>query len=167
MRYPDRSIVAGCLLRVGDRILLSRRAIPPRTGFWTIPGGYVDEGESTEHAARRELEEEAGVSVAQAQLLAIYEMPQISQVLFLYSAIAESCIARAGLESSEITLCRPRDAPWHHLAFATDRRTLYRLLKPDSISTVEFGQFRWGKDNRIRMTTHVEWAKINDRNETI
>jgi ADP-ribose pyrophosphatase YjhB (NUDIX family) len=149
--YPNRSLLASCLLCVDDRVLLSRRAIWPRLGFWTIPGGFVEEGESTECGACRELEEEAGVSIVRAKLLAVYEMPQISQVMFMYMAMAECCNARAGPESGEVSLCLPREVPASQLAFATDRRALYRLINGE-VDSVEYGQFRWGADGRIRMS---------------
>ena len=144
--------LAACLLQVGDGILLSRRAISPRIGFWTIPGGYVEEAESAEHGARRELEEEAGVSVPSAQLIAVYEMPQISQVLLLYTAIVSSCDPRPGPESSEVAVFRSQDAPYGKTAFATDRRTLLRFNCGLIGSAIELGRLHWGCDGHIRLT---------------
>ncbi len=146
--------LAACLLQVGDGILLSRRAISPRIGFWTIPGGYVEKAESAEHGARRELEEEAGIAVPRAQLIAVYEMPQISQVLHVYTAIVSSCNPRPGPESSEVAVFRSRDAPYTNTAFATDRRTLLRFTAGLIGSVIEIGRLHWGRDGQIRLTIH-------------
>jgi ADP-ribose pyrophosphatase YjhB (NUDIX family) len=153
-------VLAACLLRVGDRILLSRRAIPPRIGCWTIPGGYVEAGETPEQGARRELEEEARVSVPRAQLLGVYEMPQIFQVLFLYAAQVESCAAQAGPESSAVCMCHPGEAPWNDLAFATDRRTVLRLRHEPHCASVEYGRFHWGTDGAIRLSVADEQPSV-------
>jgi ADP-ribose pyrophosphatase YjhB (NUDIX family) len=144
--------LAACLLQVGDGILLSRRAIPPRIGFWTIPGGYVEDAESAEHGACRELEEEAGVLVPRAQLIAVYEMPQIFQVLLVYTAIVSSCDPRPGPESSEVAVFRSPDTPYSNAAFATDRRTLLRFNGGLIGNAIELGRLHWGPDGHIRLT---------------
>lgn len=154
--YPNPRIVAGCLLLVGGRALLSQRAIQPRAGCWTIPGGFVEECESTEQGARRELAEETGVWVDRACLIAVYEIPQIYQVLFLYVALAGRCHARPGAESSGISLSDPGEVPWNDLAFPTDRRTLHRLRQGRQHVPVEFGRCHWGPDGRILITCHPD-----------
>ena len=140
---------AGCMLRVGGRVLLSRRAVPPRIGFWTIPGGFVEKGESTEDAAVRELAEETGVRLEHARLSAIYEIPQIGQNCFLYSADVSACEPCLGAESSEAGFFDLFDAPWDELAFPTDRRLLYQLWLMPPVFELDTGTFQWGSDGRI------------------
>jgi ADP-ribose pyrophosphatase YjhB (NUDIX family) len=146
-----RQLIAGCLVRVEDRLLLSRRATAPRIACWTIPGGFVEPGESAHAGALRELAEETGVSIGAARLLAVYEMPQISQILFLFTALARACAPRPGPESLEVGLFAPRRVPWSELAFASDRRTVLRLRARSMPERVEVGRFQWGDDGRIVM----------------
>ncbi|HYD99636.1 MAG TPA: NUDIX hydrolase, partial [Alphaproteobacteria bacterium] len=70
--YENPKVVVGAVCSLGDRILLCRRAIEPRRGFWTIPAGYLEEHETTEAGARREAQEEACADIAIDQLLAVY-----------------------------------------------------------------------------------------------
>ena len=146
-------VTAGCMLRVRGRVLLSRRAVPPRIGFWTIPGGFVEKGESTEKAAIRELVEETGVSIEQLRLAAIYGIPQIGQTCFLYSAGLGECEIRIGAESADARLFEPLDIPWNELAFPTDRRLLHQLRPGRHTLEFETGRFHWGADDRIVLTS--------------
>jgi ADP-ribose pyrophosphatase YjhB (NUDIX family) len=161
--YRSPQITAGCVLQVGNRVLLTRRAITPRIGFWTVPGGYVEEGESTEQGARRELEEEAGVRITSARLAAIYEIPQINQVCILYSAQASHCEPCNGAESSEVQLFEPARAPWEKLAFPTDRRIIDRLKSGQALKGIEIGDFGWGEDGRILMRRGKPLGSLRER----
>lgn len=115
--YENPKIVVGSVVRHDGRILLCRRAIEPRAGFWTIPAGYMELGETPEAGAMREAREEAGATLAIQRLLAVYSVPRISQVQLIYRAtLADPAIA-AGPESLEIKLFRPDDIPWDELAF--------------------------------------------------
>jgi ADP-ribose pyrophosphatase YjhB (NUDIX family) len=154
-------ITAGCMLTVRGRVLLSRRAVPPRIGFWTIPGGFVEKGESVEKAALRELAEETGVRIKHARLAAIYSIPQIGQTCFLYSADLNACEISIGAECAEAKLFDPLDIPWNELAFPTDRRLLHRLgLVPHTLE-FETGRFHWEADGRIELTCPVS-ALLSD-----
>ena len=98
--YENPKLVAGAVVSVGDRILLCRRAIEPRKGFWTLPAGYLELHETPEEGARREAWEEACARIAIDALLGIYSVPRISQVQLIYRAtLAEPGFA-AGPESA-------------------------------------------------------------------
>ncbi|KAA5803872.1 NUDIX hydrolase [Alkalicaulis satelles] len=115
--YVNPKIVAGAV--VADdlgRILICRRAIAPRTGFWTLPAGYMEEGESVEAAARREAREEACADIELDALLGVYSIPRISQVQIFFRARLKSEIA-PGPESQEVRLCAFEDIPRATLAF--------------------------------------------------
>jgi len=146
-------VTAGCMLMVQGRVLLSRRAVPPRIGFWTIPGGFVEKGESTEKAAIRELVEETGVRIQHVRLAAIYGIPQIGQTCFLYSADLSECEICIGEESVDARLFDPFDIPWNELAFPTDRRLLRQLRPGPHTLEFESGRFHWGADGRIVLTS--------------
>ena len=115
--YENPKIVVGSVVRHDGRILLCRRAIQPRQGFWTIPAGYLELNETPEDGARREAREEATAQLAIERLLAVYSVPRISQVQLIYRAsLAEPTIA-PGIESLAVDLFAWDDIPWDELAF--------------------------------------------------
>lgn len=114
--YVNPKIVVGAVAASGGRILLCRRAIDPRKGHWTIPAGFLEEGESLEQGAAREAREEANAEIAIDALLAVYSVPHISQVQIFYRA-ALLTGATPGIESLETRLFAWDDIPWNDLAF--------------------------------------------------
>jgi ADP-ribose pyrophosphatase YjhB (NUDIX family) len=116
--YVNPKIVAGSVVTQGEKILLCRRAIEPRKGFWTLPAGFMEEGESVEEAACREAQEEACADIQIDQLLAVYSVPRISQVQVMFRARLMSDFS-PGPESLEVKLVAWRDIPWAELAFPT------------------------------------------------
>lgn len=110
------------------RILLCRRAIEPRLGFWTLPAGYMETGESTWAAAAREAHEEAGAEIAIDALIAVYDIPRISQVQLMHRARLLSPDIAAGVESLEVGLFRWDEIPWTALAFPSVLWTLNQWL---------------------------------------
>ncbi len=116
--YVNPKIVAGSVVTAGEKLLLCRRAIEPRKGFWTLPAGFLEEGESVEDGARREALEEANAVIGIDRLLAVYSVPRISQVQIMYRARLVSDIS-PGPESLEVALFAWQDIPWRELAFPT------------------------------------------------
>jgi ADP-ribose pyrophosphatase YjhB (NUDIX family) len=116
--YVNPKIVTGSVVTRGDLILLCKRAIEPRKGFWTLPAGFMEEGESVEESARREAREEACADIEIDRLLAVYSVPRISQVQIMFRARLMSDIA-PGPESEEVKLVAWKDIPWSELAFPT------------------------------------------------
>ncbi len=117
--YQNPKIVAGSVVTATDgRILLCRRAIEPRKGFWTLPAGFMETGESVAAAAAREAREEACAEIEIEGILAVYDVPRISQVQMMFRAALRSDIA-AGPESEEVGLYDWSDIPWSELAFPT------------------------------------------------
>lgn len=116
--YVNPKIVAGSVVTKGDLILLCRRAIEPRKGFWTLPAGFMEEGESVEEAAMREAYEEACAGIHINRLLAVYSVPRIAQVQIMFRAELVSDVA-PGPESLEVKLVPWKDIPWSQLAFPT------------------------------------------------
>ncbi len=116
--YENPKIVVGAVVTDDEgRFLLCRRAIQPRKGFWTLPAGYMELGETTEQGAAREAMEEAGARIAIDALLAIYNIPRISQVQMIYRARLSDPAIAAGVESLEVGLFAWADIPWDDLAF--------------------------------------------------
>ena len=119
--YENPKIVVGSVAAAPDgRILLCKRAIEPRSGYWTLPAGYMELGESVEDAARREAREEAGAALALDRVLAVYSVPRIGQVQVMFRAALENPGTIApGVESEELMLATWEEVPWEDLAFPT------------------------------------------------
>jgi ADP-ribose pyrophosphatase YjhB (NUDIX family) len=105
-------------------VLLCRRAIPPRKGFWTLPAGYLELNESALDGARREAWEEARATIAIDALLAVYNIPRISQVQLIWRARLASETFEPGPESLEVKLFGWDELPWDALAFPSVRWAL-------------------------------------------
>lgn len=121
--YENPKIVAGAVCVTGDEILLCQRAIEPRLGFWTIPAGFMELGESVEQAAIREAREEACADIALDGLIGVYTVPRIGQVHIMFRAVLKNQ-AQAGDETSAIAMTRWEDINWDTLAFPTVRWAL-------------------------------------------
>jgi ADP-ribose pyrophosphatase YjhB (NUDIX family) len=123
--YINPKIVAGTVVESADgRILMCRRAIEPRKGFWTLPAGFMEQGESVADAARREAREEACAQLEMIDLLAVYSIPRISQVqMFFRARLADPSIA-PGPESLEVALYAWEEIPFEDLAFPSVRWAL-------------------------------------------
>lgn len=114
--YVNPRIVTGVVAHADGRILLCRRAIEPRRGFWTLPAGFMELGESAEDGARREAREEACAELEIEALLGLYSVPRIGQVQIFFRARLLNEPA-AGPESLEVGLFAWEDIPWSELAF--------------------------------------------------
>jgi len=115
--YENPKIVVGSVIVSGDRVLLCRRAIEPRRGYWTLPAGYLEVNESTMAGAAREAFEEARARIAIDGLLAVYDIPRISQVQVIYRARLGEPEIEPGPESLEVRLFAWAEIPWDDLAF--------------------------------------------------
>jgi len=124
IHYQNPKMVVGCIAEWEDRILLCRRAIEPRHGFWTVPAGFMENGETTTAGAARETLEEANARVEILGLYALFDIPHISQVYLLFRGRLLDFDFFPGDESLETKLVAEADIPWDELAFATVRSTL-------------------------------------------
>lgn len=129
VHYLNPRIIAGALVTAGEAILLCRRAIEPRRGLWTLPAGFMENGETTTEAAIRETREEALAEVTGSRLYTIFNLPEIDQVYMFYLAGLKGDGFAAGTESLEVRLFREDEIPWDHLAFPVVRRTLQLFLE--------------------------------------
>jgi ADP-ribose pyrophosphatase YjhB (NUDIX family) len=133
--YRNPKVVTGAVVMEAGRVLLCRRAIDPRRGYWTLPAGYMELGETVEEAARREAREEACADLAIERVLAVYTIPRIAQVQVMFLARLASGGIEAGPESLEVDWFGWDDIPWHDLAFPSVRWALTQARsvegKPD------------------------------------
>lgn len=137
IHYLNPKIVAGCIPEWDDRILLCRRAIEPRYGLWTLPAGFLENGETTAQGAARETREEACAQVDIADLYALFNIPHISQIYVMFRAQLRALDYAPGEESLEVALFREDEIPWDTLAFPVVHEILLRYYE-DRRS----GQFR-------------------------
>jgi len=117
INYVNPKIVTGSVVRHQGKILLCRRAIEPRVGYWTLPAGFMEVGETAEQAAMREAREEANASIVIDRLLAVYTIPRIAQVQIMYLAHLPEESFSAGPESLEVMLAGWDEIPWADIAF--------------------------------------------------
>lgn len=124
IHYQNPRIVAGCIPEWEGKILLCRRGIEPRYGLWTLPAGFMENGESSAAAAAREAQEEANATVDDLQLYGVYSLPHISQVYLMFRGRLRDGQAGVGHETLEIGLFAEEDVPWDQLAFTVVEDTL-------------------------------------------
>jgi ADP-ribose pyrophosphatase YjhB (NUDIX family) len=128
IHYENPRIVVGCVPEHEGHIILCRRAIEPRHGFWTVPAGFMENGETLEAGAARECHEEALAKVAVGSLLALVNIPGAQQVHVFFRARLLEPGFGAGVESLETRLVDPADIPWHDIAFPSTTFALRQYL---------------------------------------
>jgi ADP-ribose pyrophosphatase YjhB (NUDIX family) len=131
IHYQNPRVIVGTLATWENRILLCKRAIEPRAGYWTLPAGFLEQNETSETGAIRETLEEAGATVVVESLLALYDVPHVSQVHLYYKARLVNPSVEAGEESLEARLLTWDEIPWRELAFPVTRWALedYRRIE--------------------------------------
>ncbi|MEO1018364.1 MAG: NUDIX hydrolase [Pseudomonadota bacterium] len=126
IHYVNPKIVVGSVCTYDDRVLLCRRAIEPRRGFWTIPAGYLELDESAEEGAAREALEEACARIEIEDLIAVYSVRRARQIQLLFRARLPQPNFGVGDESLEVELVAWDAIPWTDLAFPTVHLVLER-----------------------------------------
>ena len=124
IHYQNPKVVVGCLPEWQDQVLLCRRAIEPRHGLWTLPAGFLENGETVAAGAVRETLEEASARVEIGELYTMISLPQISQIYMMFRARLVDLDFGPGPESLEVRLFREDEIPWEEMAFRTIGRTL-------------------------------------------
>jgi len=129
IHYSNPKIVAGCLPIWEDKVLLAKRSIEPRLGYWNVPSGYLENGETVEEGALREVWEEAKARPEITGLHAIYSIPHINQIYIHF--LAELYVPEFGVgeESLEVELFTESEIPWEEIAFTSSQFTLRRFFE--------------------------------------
>jgi ADP-ribose pyrophosphatase YjhB (NUDIX family) len=148
IHYQNPKIIAGCIPVWEDRVLLCRRAIEPRYGYWTLPAGFMELGETLGEAARREAREEAHVEVELDPLYTLFSLPHISQVYAFFRARMIEERFSAGAESLEVRLFREEEIPWEEISFETVYRALKLFFADRKSGGFEFRMEDIGPDSR-------------------
>lgn len=151
VHYQNPKIVVGAIPEWQDQILLCRRAIEPRYGFWTLPAGFLERGETTLAGAARETLEEANARIEIGHLYSLFNLPHIDQVYMLFRARLLDLDFGPGEESLEVRLFAETEIPWDELAFPVVRETLKLFFsdRADGRSELRLGDIvREGPDLR-------------------
>lgn len=129
IHYENPRIIAGCVIEIDGQLLLCKRAIEPRLGYWTTPAGFMENGESVPQAAAREAWEEALARVRIDSLLAVVNVIRTHQVHIMYRATLIEPGFGVGPESLESQLYAEADIPWQDVAFLSVDFALRRYLE--------------------------------------
>ena len=135
IHFQNPRIIAGCLPVFEDKVLLCKRSINPRSGMWTLPAGFLENGETTADGALRETREEANASATIIELYTLFSLPHISQVYMFFRASLDDLGFSPGEETLETRLFAEEEIPWDELAFPVITQTLnhyYEDRKTDS-----------------------------------
>ena len=124
VHYSNPKMVIGCIPEWRDRVLLCRRAIEPRYGLWTLPAGFMENGETVAQAALRETLEEARARVELTGMFSVLSVPHVNQVHIFYRARLLDLEFGPGAESLDVQLYPEAEIPWQEIAFRTVSTTL-------------------------------------------
>lgn len=124
VHYHNPIMVVGCIPEYQDKILLCRRSIEPRLGYWTIPAGYLENRETVTEGARREAFEETGADMEILDLVTVVTLLPYHQVYLIFRAKLRDQHFGPTEESSEVRLFAENDIPWSELAFETVKKSL-------------------------------------------
>lgn len=129
IHYLNPKVVVGCIPVFKDQVLLAKRNIEPRIGYWNIPGGYLENGETLEEGAAREVWEETFAKVSNLKPFLLYNIPHISQVYVHFRGDLDNLDFRPGVESQEVSLFDEASIPWKDIAFTSSTNALKRYFK--------------------------------------
>ena len=129
IHYVNPRVIVGTLPYLGDQVLLCKRAIEPRHGLWTLPAGFMENGESSEQGALRESWEEARANLRVDELFSVYDIPHINQVYLIYRGELTDTDFGPGPESLEVALFDEKDIPWEEMAFPVMTQTLQHYFR--------------------------------------
>ena len=137
IHYQNPRMVVGAIPEWEGRILLCRRGIEPRLGKWTLPAGFMENGETVADAALRETQEESLAEIELIDLFTVFSVPHVDQVHVFYRAKLHAPSFGTTPESLEVALFEEAEIPWDEVAFRTVSTTLRHFFEDRSR-----GQFR-------------------------
>jgi ADP-ribose pyrophosphatase YjhB (NUDIX family) len=145
IHYSNPRVIVGCVPVYEGKVLLCKRAIEPRKNYWTLPAGFMENGETTLQGAARETWEEACARVSNLDLYRIFDVPYINQVYMFYRCDLDNGEYGVGPESLETDLYEERDIPWDQIAFPVVAETLREFFAdspsgefPVRVSAIEY-----------------------------
>lgn len=138
IHYQNPKLVVGTIPIWNDRILICRRNIDPRKGYWTLPAGYLENGESTADGARRETLEETGSRVSRLIPFLMVDIVYINQIYLMFRANLQAPDFHPTAESTEVMLVRESEIPWADIAFPVIEKTLRHYFRDRAAGRFEF-----------------------------
>ena len=138
IHYENPKVVVGCIPENDGKILLCRRAIEPRSDKWTLPAGYLENGETVAQGARRETLEEAGARVEILAPYTLFNICYVNQVYLMFRARIIDPLGKAGSESSEVRFFSEKEIPWGQIAFTVIEETLRQYFKDKPTGSFPF-----------------------------
>lgn len=135
-------MIVGCIATFDGKILLARRGIEPRKGFWNLPCGFLEFDETIEDGAKREVLEETGLEVEIEHLKVVYSVIPSQQVYLIFKALLHSNRYVLTNESIEIELFEPSHIPWDELAFSSNVFALKAYLENPQSKVVHLGSYK-------------------------
>lgn len=136
IQYENPKVVNACIVEHEGKILLGKRTIEPRNGFWNLPAGFMENGEATQSGAIREVKEELLADLSEVTLFGVYNVIQSHQVHVYFRGKLVDGKYGVGVETSEAELFLPEDIPWDEIAFPVGAQALRRYLQ--EMKTGEF-----------------------------
>jgi len=153
IHYQNPKMVLGTIPvweRDGElKVLLCKRAIEPRHGYWTLPAGFMENNETTAEGAIRETQEEAGANIELGQMFSLLNVARVHQVHMFYLATLLDLDFSPGEESLEVQLFSEAEIPWDDLAFPTIHTTL-ELFFADRVKIREGGSYSFHTQDILR-----------------
>ncbi len=145
IHYQNPKVITGALPIWEDKVLLCKRGISPRTGFWNVPGGYMENGESVEDGAVREVREETLSAVKIIGLHTLYSIPKINQVYMHFLADLQDLNFGPTIESLEVRLFTEEEIPWKEIAFTSSSFTIKKYFEDrrNGVRQVHTGKFQF------------------------
>jgi ADP-ribose pyrophosphatase YjhB (NUDIX family) len=141
VHYQNPRLIVGCLPCWEDRVLLCLRSNEPKSGFWTLPAGFMENDETIEVGAVRETREEANADVEIVRLLSVYSVPVVSQVHLFFLANLKNQNFFPGHETVETRLFAQNEIPWDAIAFSSVRFTVENYFASRDSRDVFIGSY--------------------------
>lgn len=141
IHYQNPLIVVGCLIEYEGKILLAKRGIEPRKGYWNLPAGFMENEETAEEGALREVEEETGMRVTLERLLTVFSVVHANQVYLIFLARASTPDFTLTPESVDIRFFSPGEIPWDEIAFSSNVHALKAFLANPASKEVHLGSY--------------------------
>ena len=150
IHYENPKIVVGCIPEWENKVLLCRRGIQPRYGLWTIPAGFLENGETVSEGAIRETYEEAHARVEILNLYTLFNLTHVNQVYLVFRARMLDRNFGPSEESLEVRLFKEGDIPWHEIAFSSIKESLslYFRDRPSGVFPLHMGRISFGIGER-------------------
>lgn len=129
IHYQNPVMVVGCLIEQKGKIMLCRRGIEPRKGLWNLPCGYLENEETIQQGAKREVFEETGATVNLGPLHVVYNLPHANQVYLIFYATMDGDKYHTTPESTQIEFFGPDEIPWEEIAFSSNSFAIKHWLE--------------------------------------